>query len=127
MLRNGIRNKENIMRKNKNVIKINEAQLREMVAESIKKVLSENEFGNLKWNNGYDSYVLVDDSCDAVIQNYTSKGEGYDAEKDAINDAKKKAQETRGGSFSVFGCVNNYYDENTLVYCTSSDRNSWKF
>ena len=111
----------------KKTIKLSEAQLCEMVSESIKKVLSEDEFGDLKWKNGYDSYVLVDDSCDAVIQNYTSTGEGYDAEKDAINDAKKKAQETRGVSFSVFGCVNNYYDENTLVYCTSSDRNSWKF
>ena len=81
---------------------------------------------DFKWNNGYDSYVLVDDSCDAVIQNYAS-AEGYDAKADAINDAKKKARETRGGSFSVFGCANGMYDDNSLVYCTSNDRNSWKF
>ena len=78
------------------------------------------------WNNGYDTYVLVDDSTDAVIQNYTS-AEGYDAKADAINDAKEKARETRGGSFSVFGCANGMYDDNSLVYCTSNNRNSWKF
>lgn len=110
----------------KQIIKINESHLRKIISESIKKVLSEGDFDDLKWNSGYGSYVLVDDSCDAVIQNYTSEN-GYDAKADAIADAKKKAQETRGGSFSVFGCVNNYYDENTLVYCTSGDRNSWKF
>lgn len=115
----------------KNVVKLNENTLRQIVAESIKRVLKEDAYDFLegrdfKWNNGYDSYVLVDDSCDAVIQNYTS-ADGYDAKADAINDAKKKAHETRGGSFSVFGCADGIYDEDSLVYCTSGDRNSWKF
>jgi hypothetical protein len=88
--------------------------------------LEDRDFNFNKWNNGYDSYVLVDDSSDAVIQNYTSE-EGYDAKADAINDAKKKARETRGGSFSVFGCADGMYNEDSLVYCTSGDRNSWKF
>lgn len=106
---------------------------RAIFAQNAKKwnKVNESEFDFLngdefKWNNGYKSYVLVDDSCDAVIQNYTSEN-GYDAKQDAINDAKKKAEETRGGSFSVFGCVNNYYNEDTLVYCTSGNRDSWKF
>ena len=110
---------------------INENAIRKIVAENIKKALKESAYdfldgGDFKWNNGYESYVLVDDSCDAVIQNYTAE-EGYDAKADAINDAKKKARETRGGSFSVFGCADGMYDEDSLVYCTSNDRNSWKF
>ena len=113
-------------------ITISESRLRKIISESISKILSESDFdfegSGLKWNNDYNSYVLVDDSCDAIIQNYTSMGDGYDAKADAIADAKKKAEETRGGSFSVFGCdANNYYNEDSLVYCTSGDRNSWKF
>ena len=115
----------------KTTIKLNETTLRKMISESISKVLSEGEFdflgGNeFKWNKDYKSYVLVDDSCDAVVGNYTSEA-GYDAKEEAINDAKQKARETRGGSFSVFGCVGDMYDDNSLVYCTSTDRDSWKF
>ena len=80
------------------------------------------EGGNFAWNNGYDAYVLVDDSCDAVIGNY-----GPDGKEEAISDAKKQYNRTRGGSFSVFGCENDMYDEDSLVYCTTSNRNSWKF
>lgn len=111
--------------------RITEAQLRDIIAESIGRMLREGAYDFLedrdfKWNDGYESYVLVDDSCDAVIQNYTS-GNGYDAKSDAIGDARQKAHETRGGSFSVFGCVDGVYDDDSLVYCTSGDRNSWKF
>ena len=111
----------------KTTIKLNESTLRKMISESISKVLSEGEFdflgGNeFKWNKDYKSYVLVDDSCDAVIGNY-----GPDGKEEAISDAKKQYNRTRGGSFSVFGCENNMYDENSLVYCTTSNRNSWKF
>lgn len=111
----------------KNTVKINENTLRKIVAESIKTVLREGDFdfldsGELKSAKDYESYVLVDDSCDAIVGNYTS-----DAKSEAIEDAKAKSRETRGGSFSVFGCDGMYYDENTLVYCTSGDRDSWKF
>lgn len=108
---------------NENTIRINEADIQRIVAESVKKILKENDFS---WNKDFKNYVLVDDSCDAVIQNYTSSN-GYDAKQDAINDADEKARETRGGSFSVFGCANGMYNDDTLVYCTSNNRNSWKF
>ena len=114
----------------KNVVKINESTLRQIVTECIKNVLKEDAYDSregrdIAWNNEYDSYVLVDDSCDAIRQNYAS-AEGYDAKADAINDAKENARETRGGSFSVFGCTDGIYGEDSLVYCTSGDRNSWK-
>ena len=75
-----------------------------------------------KSDKDYESYVLVDDSCDAIVGNYTS-----DSESEAIEDAKAMSRQTRGGSFSVFGCDDRYFDDDTLVYCTSGDRNSWKF
>lgn len=111
----------------KTTIKLNETTLRKMISESISKVLREGELdflgGNeFKWDNGYDAYVLVDDSCDAVIGNY-----GPEGKEEAISDAKKQYSRTRGGSFSVFGCKNDMYDEDSLVYCTTSNRNSWKF
>ena len=106
----------------KNVVKINESTLRKMISESISKVLKEGELDFLGGNKDYKSYVLVDDSCDAVIGNY-----GPDGKEDAISDAKKQYSRTRGGSFSVFGCENHMYDEDSLVYCTTSNRNSWKF
>lgn len=106
----------------KNVVKINESTLRKMISESISKVLKEGELDFLGGNKDYKSYVLVDDSCDAVIGNY-----GPDGKEEAISDAKKQYSRTRGGSFSVFGCENHMYDEDSLVYCTTSNRNSWKF
>ena len=106
----------------KNVVKINESTLRKMISESISKVLKEGELDFLGGNKDYKSYVLVDDSCDAVIGNY-----GPDGKEEAISDAKKQYSRTRGGSFSVFGCKNDMYDEDSLVYCTTSNRNSWKF
>ena len=111
----------------KTAIKLNETTLRKMISESISRVLREEELdflgGNeFKWDNGYDAYVLVDDSCDAVIGNY-----GPEGKEEAISDAKKQYSRTRGGSFSVFGCKNDMYDEDSLVYCTTSNRNSWKF
>ena len=111
----------------KNTVKINESQLHKIVSESIKAILREGDFdslngGEIKSDKDYDSYVLVDGSCDAIVGNYTS-----DAKSEAIEDAKAKSRETRGGSFSVFGCDGMYYDDSTLVYCTSSNRDSWKF
>ena len=97
----------------KNVVKINESQLRKLISESITKILMEDMI-----TNDYPAYVVVDDSCDAITGN-------YDNVQDAIDDAKENARS--GGSYSVFGCVNDTYDDNTLVYCTSGDRNSWKF
>ena len=102
-----------------------------MVAESVKKVLKEGNFdflnnGEFKWNKNYESYVLVDDSDDSFIENYTSEM-GYDAKQDAINDANEMKKTNRLGSYSVFGCVNDVYDENTLVYCTNNSRNELKF
>lgn len=108
------------------------SELKNIISESIGRVLREGDYDFLdndefKWGkNGYSAYVLVDDSDDSVVDTYTASN-GYDAREEAINDAKQKAHETRGGSFSVFGCENGMYDDNTLVFCTSEDRNSWKF
>lgn len=119
------RNKNNKLKTSGNMKKvfITEQQLKYILNESVKKVFKEGQFDFLdddefKWSNDYSAYVVVDDSCDAITGN-------YDNVQDAINDAKESARS--GGSYSVFGCVNDVYDDNTLVYCTSGDRNSYKF
>ena len=56
----------------KTTIKLNETTLRKMISESISKVLCEDAYDFLEghdfqWLKDYKSYVLVDDSCDAVV------------------------------------------------------------
>lgn len=92
---------------------INESLLSKLISESITKILMEDML-----TNDYPAYVVVDDSCDAITGN-------YDNVQDAVNDADESA--LNGGSYSVFGCVNDVYDDDTLVYCTSGNRDSWKF
>jgi hypothetical protein len=101
---------------------ITEAQLKRIIKENSKDLFRERQYDFLddefKWSNDYSAYVVVDDSCDAITGN-------YDNVQDAINDANENAR--NGGSYSVFGCVNGMYNDDTLVYCTSEDRNSYKF
>ena len=125
------KNYKMVAEQKKRAVRLNEAQLCKVISESIAGILKEGDFdfldsGEFKWEKDYESYVLVDDSCDAVVGNYTSEA-GRDAKSEAIEDAKAKARETRGGSFSVFGCTGGYYDDDSLVYCTSGNRDSWKF
>ena len=74
-------------------------------------------------NCDYDAYVLVNDSDGAILANYTvsgyDPGEVYD---EAIEDARQKAIENKFSSFSVYGCIDNAYDEDTLVFNTENNK-----
>ena len=68
----------------------------------------------------YDAYVLVDESDGAILANY-AKGKTdptYDPYEDAINDANQKKAENKFGTYCVYGCIEDAYDDDTLVYST---------
>ena len=68
----------------------------------------------------YDAYVLVDESDGAILANY-AKDESdptYDPYEDAINDANQKKAENKFGTYCVYGCIEDAYDDDTLVYST---------
>ena len=68
----------------------------------------------------YDAYVLVDESDGAILANYTKDKSDptYDPYEDAINDANQKKAENKVGTYCVYGCIEDAYDDDTLVYST---------
>lgn len=68
----------------------------------------------------YDAYVLVDESDGAILANYTKDKSDptYDPYEDAINDANQKKAENKFGTYCVYGCIEDVYDDDTLVYST---------
>ena len=68
----------------------------------------------------YDAYVLVDESDGAILANYTKDKSDptYDPYEDAINDANQKKAENKFGTYCVYGCIEDAYDDDTLVYST---------
>ena len=66
----------------------------------------------------YDSYVLVDEWDGAIIANYCV-WDGFTWQEilnDAIEDARKEVKRNKYGSYGVYGCVKNEYDESTRVF-----------
>ena len=68
----------------------------------------------------YDAYVLVDESDGAILANYAKDKSDptYDPYEDAINDANQKKAENKFGTYCVYGCIEDVYDDDTLVYST---------
>ena len=96
---------------------ISEKQIRNIVRESIKRSLK-NRLNESTAN--YETYVLVNDSDGSVIGNYT-EGNGYDAKAEAIMDAKERAGQDRYGSYTVYGCTDEGYDDTTIVFSTAGE------
>lgn len=74
-------------------------------------------------NWDYNALVLVDESDGAILANYTVEnvdtvGDVYD---EAVNDAKQKKLENKFGSYSVYGCLDDGYDDDTLMYSTDEE------
>ena len=108
----------------KQIVKITETQLNKIIKESVKQI--QEAYTTTQWqhfdNNPkrYDSYVLVADGDGAILANYqVYPGDFWkNVLEDAINDANEEANNNHYGSYSVYGCENNEYDEDTLVYST---------
>lgn len=71
----------------------------------------------------YDAYVLVDESDGAILGNYTKdmSNPSYDPYMEAVNDAKQKESTNKFGDYSVYGCIDDDYDDDTLVYKTGDN------
>lgn len=111
----------------KQVIKLNELQLNKIIEESVKNIYEAYETVQYQhFDNDtkrYDAYVLVDNSDGSILYNYqVYPGDFWkDVMNDAIEDANEQANSNRYGSYSVYGCDNDGYDESTLVYSTDTD------
>ena len=106
---------------------LNENDIKEMVKKTVKRILRE-AYETVQWNHfdnddkRYESYVLCD--CDgAIIRNYQVWPGDFWREvlDDAINDANDLSVSTRGGTYYVYGCINNQYDDEYLVYSTDNN------
>lgn len=108
-------------------IKLTENELKTMIADSIKNILNE-AYETVQWQHfdndpkRYESYVLVADGDGSVIYNYTVYPGDFWKEvlDEAIADADEMAAKNKYGSYSVYGCEGDEYDEETLVYNTDN-------
>lgn len=69
----------------------------------------------------YEAYVLIDEDDGAIIYNYQVWPGDYwlDILNDAIEDAREEQRHNKYGSYGVYGCINNEYDELTRVFITN--------
>lgn len=74
----------------------------------------------------YDAYVLVD-GTGAIIHNYEVWKEDWQSVLNVIiGDANYYAKKNKYGTYYVYGCVNNEYDDDTLVYTTDDIDNIYE-
>lgn len=103
----------------------NESKVRKvidrMVNEAFSDVVQWQHFDNDREPN-YDAYVVVDNSDGAIVSNFDCQY-SENAREEAIEDANGEAAHNKYGSYSVYGCIGNEYDENTLVYNTYDAEN----
>ena len=96
------------------------SEAKKQVGKLIKEALSDYYDGHQSDNDRdpqYDAYVLVDDSDGAIVSNYEVQ-HNPNAKEDAIKDAQDEAARNKYGSYTVYGCIGNEYDEDTIVYKT---------
>lgn len=106
----------------------NESKVRKvvdrMVLEAFNDIVQWQHFDNDR-EPQYDAYVVVDNSDGAIVANYQAEY-SENAREEAISEAEEEAQHNKYGSYSVYGCIGNEYDENTLVYNTYKESNESK-
>ena len=86
-------------------IRLTEAQLHNVIKDSINKILKEN-FNNVTW-------IIVDKATDGIVETYDSR---WSTKEEAIYDANKMAK--HGGGYNVYECEGNSYGEENLIYTT---------
>ena len=109
-------------------VSINENDIKNMVQESVKRILKE-VYNTVQWQNFdnkdldnkyYNGFVIVDGTR-AVLGQY----DNYD---EAVEDAREMARRNKFGTYEVYGCDENGYaleedypEDNTLVYSTDEE------
>ena len=91
-------------------------QIKDLVMETYQMV---NEVYLGDYN--YDSFVVIDDSDSALLSTFIVEHSQDNAFNDAVEYAQSEALNNKYGSYSVYGCVDNEYWEDTLVYNTDED------
>ncbi len=91
-------------------------QVRKIIKEAFSDYYNWRHFDNDR-EPQYDAYVVVDNSDGAIVSNYEVQY-NPNAKEDAIKDAQDEASYNKYGSYTVYGCIGNEYDENTIVYNT---------
>jgi hypothetical protein len=112
------RNKKYVNIGNENM-KLTENILRNMVRECLMEA-----YETVQWQHfdnddrRYESYVLVNNSDGSIIYNYTVQpGDWWkDIFDEACADADEQLQNNKYGSYSVYGCMGDEYDDDTLLY-----------
>jgi hypothetical protein len=100
-------------------MKLTESILRNIVRECLVEA-----YETVQWQHfdnddkRYESYVLVDNSVGSIIYNYTVQpGDWWkDIFDEACADADEQLQNNKYGSYSVYGCMGDEYDDDTLLY-----------
>lgn len=121
--------------KKKQVIRLTEGDLHNIIKESVKKILRDKKNHSLNEafsdiyqphnfedpnKNYYNSFVVIDGTR-AIIGN-------FDNYQDAVDFAREQAKKYKYGTFEVYGCdedgyalEEDYPEDNTLVYSTDED------
>lgn len=101
-------------------------QLNNIVLEAYQQV--KESYNTVQWQHFdnsphyyYEAFVVIDNSDSALISTFTVEDSQEEAKQEAIEYAKDEARYNKYGSYSVYGCINNEYDEHTLVYNTEDD------
>lgn len=113
----------------KNTIRLTETELKRIIKDVVKEAYETVNYKHFDNDpKRYDSYVLVSDGDGSVIYNYNVWPGDFWKEvlDEAIEDANELASKNKYGSYSVYGCENNVYDDNTLVYSTDNEINESK-
>lgn len=114
----------------KQIVRLTESDLHNIIKESVNKILKENfeteAFSDVYQPHNfsdpnkdyYNSYVIID-GTGAVVGNYDNSNE-------AIADAKEMALKNKYGTYEVYGCDENYTyscdeEDSTLIYSTDED------
>lgn len=107
------------------IVELTEAELKSMVFEAY-KILKEG-YETVQYQHfdndtkRYDAYVVIDNSDRALVGTYEANGNWREAMENAIADAKDEARYNKYGSYSVYGCIGNEYDDDTLIYNTETE------
>jgi hypothetical protein len=129
-----INNNNNSNMAKKQIIRLTEGDLHNIIKESVNKILKENfeteAFSDIYQPHNfsdpnkdyYNGYVIVDGTR-AVVGNY----DNYD---EAVEDANAMARQNKYGTYEVYGCdkdgyalEEDYPEDNTLVYSTDELEN----
>lgn len=78
--------------------------------------------GHGDYNYGWDAFVIIDDWDGSIVATYDNNGKEYSELYDeACEEAQDMANKNRNTTFSVYGCLDDEYSEDTLLSTMSHE------